>query len=982
MATAQLGTLMRHIKGLAAAGAPQRTDRQLLDDFTARRDESAFADLVSRHGAMVLRVCRRVLGHEQDAEDAFQATFLVLARNGKSIRRSESLTSWLYGVAYRTAMKARRSAARRRNHEAKLRQQTPPASPGPSWDDVEEVLNEEVRRLPDSVRAAFVLCVLEGRTLPVAAAELGAKEGTVAWRLSRARQLLQRRLTRRGIELSALLAALAVAESAGRAALPAALAKATVRFGLSVAAGEPAAGVIPTHIAALAAGVTRAMFLTKGKIATILLIAAGLFAAGAGVLRQPAAAAPEGRDKPPAGPAEKATAAKASARAAAEAKPAADDDNEPIAFAGRVLDPDGKPFAGARLHVLYYTPKALPVPARATSDAEGRFRFAIPRAEFNRFYTVAPWDQTIVVAVAAGYGLGIQDHGQGKSQRTDLTIRLARDVPLTGRILDLQGKPVAGVTVRVHGLHAPHRGDLAAFLQALKEKKELFPPLREHLLGFEGGWMGRDLGTLFPPATTGADGRVTIRRVGGERLATLRIEGPAIVTREVYAMTRPGETIQVPGYRRYLPNTELLTVYGNDFGHVAAPCKPIVGVVRDRDTGKPISGAVVTSYKRAGSPMSGVTDLRAVADKDGRFRLLGMPKGEGNVIRAGPPESEPYLMAVQGVADTPGLEPVTVDFALKRGVWLTGRVRDKVTRRPIHAQVQYVVFEDNPHRGEAPGLSVEMYLESRAEDGGFRTVALPGRGLLAVRAWNDQYRLAVGADAIKGLEPNGHFRTYPHLLFAQGYHILVEVNPAKDAKEVTYDLLLDPGRTVTGEVRGPDGKPLTGARVCGLRTYNGHGQWDSPLKTSAFTVTGLAAGEERLLQFAHDGKKLAGSFVLKADEKGPVAVQLAPAAALTGRLVTPDGQPITDGHLMSLLHPISEPDRMKADPTVGSFPDILAPDKQGKVRIEGLAPGLTYYVGYVKGNYLHRLEGAAGGKLTFTPGETKDLGDIVVKPIE
>src|SRR5690242_14555223 len=150
MATAQLGTLMRHIRGLAVGR--QQTDRQLLDDFASRGDEGAFAGLVSRHGAMVLRVCRRVLNHEQDAEDAFQATFLVLARNTAAIRKRETLTSWLYGVAYRTAMKAKRGAARRRTHEARLRERTPPAPASPTWDDVQTVLDDEVRRLPESFR--------------------------------------------------------------------------------------------------------------------------------------------------------------------------------------------------------------------------------------------------------------------------------------------------------------------------------------------------------------------------------------------------------------------------------------------------------------------------------------------------------------------------------------------------------------------------------------------------------------------------------------------------------------------------------------------------------------------------------------------------------------------------------------------------------------------------------------------------------------
>jgi RNA polymerase sigma factor (sigma-70 family) len=264
MATAQFGTLLRHLQ-LSAAGrcGPQWTDRELLDDFAARRSEAAFAALVSRHGAMVLRVCRRVLRHEQDAEDAFQAAFLVLARNTASIRRREAVASWLYGVAYRTAMKAKRGAARRRDHEARLRAVAPQSSPGPTWDEVQAVLDEEVQQLAPCFREAFVLCVLEGKSGAEAASELGCKEGTVKSRVNRARRALQRQLERRGVQLTALLAALSVAQSAGRAAVPAALARSVIRFGPLVAAGEPAAGVIPSHVAALAAGVTRAMLLTK-----------------------------------------------------------------------------------------------------------------------------------------------------------------------------------------------------------------------------------------------------------------------------------------------------------------------------------------------------------------------------------------------------------------------------------------------------------------------------------------------------------------------------------------------------------------------------------------------------------------------------------------------------------------------------------------------------------------------------------------------
>src|SRR5262245_35969679 len=299
MATAQLGTLMRHLQELAAGCARRHvTDRQLLEDFASRGDEHAFASLVQRHGPMVLRVCRRLLRHEQDAEDAFQATFLVLARHPGSIRRRDTLASWLSGVASRTAMKAKRSASRRKHHEARLRDRKPQLAPSPTWDDVQAVLDEEIQRLPESYRSAFVLCVLDGKTVAAAAAEMGVKAGALSARLARARRRLRQQLARRGILLSVVLAALSLAQGAGNAAVPPALAGATIRFGLLVAAGEPAAGVLPAHVANLAAGVTRAMFLTKTKIATAVLLVLGCVIAGAGVLTRPALVTPREEPKP------------------------------------------------------------------------------------------------------------------------------------------------------------------------------------------------------------------------------------------------------------------------------------------------------------------------------------------------------------------------------------------------------------------------------------------------------------------------------------------------------------------------------------------------------------------------------------------------------------------------------------------------------------------------------------------------------------
>ena len=162
------------------------TDQELLWRFLAERDAAAFETLLRRHGPMVLDVCRGVLRNEADAEDAFQATFLVLARKADSIRKAASLASFLYGVAYRTALKARDDSARRQRHEAWARQRSTTTDPDElSWREVRQAVHEELDRLPERHRAALVLCYLEGKTQDEAAAQLGWAKGTLKGRLEK-----------------------------------------------------------------------------------------------------------------------------------------------------------------------------------------------------------------------------------------------------------------------------------------------------------------------------------------------------------------------------------------------------------------------------------------------------------------------------------------------------------------------------------------------------------------------------------------------------------------------------------------------------------------------------------------------------------------------------------------------------------------------------------------------------------------------------
>jgi len=254
-------------------------DADLLDRFVAGRDAGAFAELVRRHGPAVLSVCRRVVGDHHLAEDALQAVFVVLAAKAGCVRPAAALGGWLYGVAHRTALRARTMRDRRRRRErAAARPEAVPAHPP---DDLAAVLDAELARLPDAQRAAVVLCELGGRSRAEAAAELGVKEGTLSSRLAAARKALAARLRARGLALPAALAPVILS------AVPPGL---TAR----AAAAATTPHLVPAAVAALSQGVLRVMFLQQLRLVPVVVAVSAALAAGllASPTPQPPPAAP------------------------------------------------------------------------------------------------------------------------------------------------------------------------------------------------------------------------------------------------------------------------------------------------------------------------------------------------------------------------------------------------------------------------------------------------------------------------------------------------------------------------------------------------------------------------------------------------------------------------------------------------------------------------------------------------------------------
>jgi RNA polymerase sigma factor (sigma-70 family) len=939
MNTAPLTAALTHLRKEAAPAAARPSDRQLLDAYAAN-DPTAFAALVARHGPMVLGVCRRVLRHEQDAEDAFQATFLVLARAIRTIRKGESLTSWLYGVSYRVALRTRRDAARRRKHEARAQQRADAPAWEVGWRELQGVLDEEVAQLPQIYRSVFLLCCLEGLSKPEAAARLGVKENTVSSRLARARERLQGRLARRGISLASVLAALAVA-GAGRAAVAPSLARAAARLG----GGATGAG-LSADVRSLAESVSRALLLKTVKRAGVLLMALAALGAGLGVFARPAAEAP------PALP-------------AAKAKPPApavkDEGKDRITYGGRVLGPDGRPVAGAKLYLTTaggYSGRPEPSPEYATTGADGRFRFAVPKVQFGDHYTV-------VAAAAPNCGPGwLEVKAVGK--RDGLTLRLVKDdVPITGEIVDLEGKPVPGATLTVLQINAAAGEDLGPWVAAARAKEGLSWDL-------ERQYLKRYTVALCPKVTTDAAGRFRLTGIGRDRVVWAQLDGPTIASRQLHIRTRPGKAIEVThheGNPEYRDPRIVTTYYGASFRHVAAPSRPIVGVVRDKDTKKPLAGVRVRSHKVKVGPghfRQIDAEVSTTTDAEGRFRLTGLPKGSGYYVLVMPSANQPYVVTSEAVPDTPGLGPVTVDFALKRGVWVEGKITDKATGKPVRGAVEYMSMYSNPNLlRDYPGFvgTLSFNCVEAKEDGSYRVVGLPGPGLLGVLYHQGSYLRAPDREDEYGTKERS-LNTAPfHVSFTSNYNALARVDPAKGAESVRRDVTLDPGWALKATVLDPDGKPLAGARALNLNS--GSLSWGTErMKSAEFTAWSHPRRPREVL-LLHPEKELVGVARPPKKNGEAVTVRMERGAAVTGRLVDADGRPRPGVELEVQFH-------VKG---WGSWFDYLPEgtrtDKEGRFRITTLLPGYEFKLSDGEG------ELALGGE--FRPGETKALKDVRMK---
>ena len=950
----EIGTLF---EGGTVAGL---TDRQLLERFNSRRDaagEAAFAALVSRHGPMVLGVSRQILEDCHLAEEAFQATFIVLARKARSIRDSDRLGNWLYGVASRTARCARLRLSRRREREelgsmirsgsnALVEPTVPPAEAAIMAREELEVLHCEIARLPDAFRLPVVLCYLEGLTVHEAARQLQWSHGTLRSRMARAREKLRRGLTRRGIVLPAAALAALLDTRPASASVPSTLNEITTRAALRFAAGPAAVDALSASTTALAQEVLRSMLVHNLKLAALVALLLGAAATGAGFLARSLALEDEPGKTP-------AVHQPRTEKGPDETKRGQDPGPGRMFVTGHVLDTAGKPAPGVAIDVIgrprapwvgtqEYKDRRVLV-GRGETDAQGHFRIDVLRTSAYGFFEV------YALAAAPGFGLSwVQLNADAKEPAAE--IRLRPEQVIRGKLIDVQGQPAAGVELQVWSVGRPN-----------------VPQAKG---GYDGVSMGNppppDGLRVWPrPGVTDAFGRFELAGIGRDVTVGFHVRDQRFASGGFQVRTDEGDG----------PKTVTETLRS---------AMIIEGRVMAADTGQPIPQALVELGLTTGG-----AEARARADDQGRFSATVQP-AKNYRVRAFPPVGQPYLIDQVEFEWTKGAVRKEVDVKVPRGVVIRGKVVEERTGRALpEASVQYIPM-GRRGGGLASGSDTTVASE---KDGSYQIAVRPGKGHLFVFGPTSDYVLqAIGGRTILNGELGGA-RHYAHGI------IPYEVKAEDEPLELTA--VLQPGRTIKGRVVGPNDEMVEHAMIIStLHIEHFHLVWRGDLALHArdglFELRGLDPEKPIRVSFLDADHEWGTTVEVSAKQAGEdVVVRLQPCGQARARIVGPDSKPLAK--VFPLFEILGTPgpherDRRKEAQSMLSADAAYLPnvdrqhywkapvsDAEGRITLPDLVPGALYRIS--DSSTMNDREKGVQVRKDFTvqPGETLDLGDILIE---
>ena len=396
-------------------------------------------------------------------------------------------------------------------------------------------------------------------------------------------------------------------------------------------------------------------------------------------------------------------------------------------------------------------------------------------------------------------GQAIKSSGQPTAGKGDQGKVIDSDVPITGRIIDMEGRPIPGVTVLVGSVTQAKEGVLGPWLEAMRRGG---PPPGWHT-GCSTTAKRRSSARPRPMQRADSASRASARetRPAHDRGAHDRLTTLDVVTRRIEPF--PAREFE----NTFGPGTQ--TIYGADLTFMASPGRVVEGIVRDDKSKKPTGDVGVRSLSFAGSNLVAIKYLKTSTDAEGHFRLAGLPKGPGNKLLVVPNDDQPYFMQDVAVPDPPGIGAVPVEVGLHRGIWIEGKITDRETGAPVAAaSLLYLPFLENPFaqatpefRGgvNTPGAYYQDRYQSKA-DGSYRLVGLPGRAIVGAAVGTGKlYRRGAGAESIQAMNQHGHFATVNNPITASRLFptSMKEINPAEGTETVHLDIACIRGRRST-----------------------------------------------------------------------------------------------------------------------------------------------------------------------------------------
>jgi RNA polymerase sigma factor (sigma-70 family) len=839
MPTRTLTQIASHLRREAIPLDAAETDRDLLTRFLIAQDEAAFESLVRRHDRLVRSAISKVLSNAHDAEDAFQATFLVLVRRSKSIDWRVELGPWLYGVAHRVAVKAR-DASRMRSRKEKQTSAKPGdlnAGSDLSWREACALLHAELDKLPDHYRLPLLLCYLEGKTRDEAAATLQVTTGTVKGRLERGREILRNRLARRGVTLSAGLFSAVASESV------LACSSSSIAAVLEAVRGPTSPRILTltqeTAMSTILSKFTR----TATAILGLTVIASAVIAASS----MQTIDAPDEKGKVPTPPSDVKPAEQAPKQPPAPAAPVM------VTIKGHLIGSDKAPEPGATVAVW----------------ANGKKLGETTTTKFQMFQVIVPGPLPSDAKVVATKPDFAPDwtNVPADPEKTPVELQIGPDDgKIAGRVTNLEDQPVANLLIVIDRIGRPKPG------KTIDDhiKTNSSPGSLNDLDSIPAEVLG-----LPTRVTTDKDGHFTIAGVGKDRVVRIITRGETtehiharIVTREI------DEKLITPGPRG-------VYVYGATGTLRLRPSRPIVGSVHDAKTGDPVPGLRVTDA-------SNYLLHETTTDKDGKFKIIGVGKQPQYSVTVSSLNEMPYFDHTLRLEDSPGLGEIVADFKVHRGIVVTGQVVDS-SGKPVAGQVHHVWTTDNPFLKEHPGFEERgrLIMSNWGEldrNGRYKLLAIPGPGVIDVRAQPEDLFPRLG------LTQADSSAMKVRVIIAQSHAVAtVNIDP-NDPKTLTRDFTLTPGKSRELIVRGIDGKLPDKLLVVGQRD-RGQPIAPKPITGDTIKLTGLSPKQARAAVFI-DAAQTVGAVASVTDEaETPFIVTLEKLGSVTGRVFDSDGNP-------------------------------------------------------------------------------------------